>query len=361
MTQSATTRMPTIKDVAREAGVSFKTVSRVINRNPSVNAEMRQAVELAMQKLRYRPHTAARALRGQRSYSLALLTGWADEPPNLFAPDNTDEPHFSEFFSELTIGCGVTCRKNGYHLICEFLSYGDRERAEQDMGGLLDNLRPDGLLISPPLCDVPWLLDLVERRRVRYARLLPGTDLDRGLSFAIDDFGAAEAITGMLLRAGHRRLGMIAGPADHIAAKERRKGFEAAVAQVPGARCTVAQGNFMMSGGKEQGLALLRSPAAPTAIFAANDAMAAGVMAAAAELGLTVPRDLSVIGFDDTMIARLANPALSTVRQPIFDMAAKAAELLMAAADRGEMAAGELVTFDYTISERGTVAAPPAT
>lgn len=360
MTRDATMKAPTIKDVAREAGVSFKTVSRVINRNPSVNPEMRLAVERAMQKLSYRPHLAARALRSQRSYSLALMTGWADEPPGLFGPGNDDEPHFSEFQSELAIGCGVTCRKKGYHLIYEFLAYRDRSRAKENMEGLLDNLRPDGLLVIPPLCDIAWLLDLFERRRIRYARLLPGTDLERGLSFVIDDFGAAQALTQLLLNAGHRRLAMIAGPADHVAATERRKGFEAAAADIPDARLQVVQGNFMMGSGRNRARELLSSPQRPTAIFAANDSMAAGVFAAAAELGLSVPQDLSIVGFDDTMIARLTNPPLTTVRQPVFDMACRATERLIEAADGGKMPGSELVTLEYSISERATIAAPPA-
>ena len=353
-------KVPTIKDVAREAGVSFKTVSRVINRNPSVNPKMRRAVEEAMQGLDYRPHHAARALRGQRSFSLALLTGWSHEPPALFGPDRSDGPHFSEFLGELTIGCGVACRRNDYHLIYEFLSYGDRERAERSLGGLLDNLRPDGLLIAPPLCDIAWLLDQLDRRQARYARLLPGTDLERGPCFIIDDFGAAKAMTRMLLKAGHRRLGMIAGPADHFAANKRREGFEAALAEVPGARGTVTFGTMMMESGKHQALELLRSASPPSAIFAANDAMAAGVYACAADLSLSIPSELSVIGFDDTMIAGLLNPPLTTVRQPIFEMAGRAVDLLVQAADAGKMPQTELVTLAYSIFERATIAAPRA-
>jgi LacI family transcriptional regulator len=356
----APSKVPTIKDVAREAGVSFKTVSRVINRNPSVNPQMRRAVEEAMQRLGYRPHHAARALRGQRSFSLALLTGWSEEPPELFGAERKDGPHFSEFLSELTIGCSVACRRVDYHLIYEFLSYGDRERAERSLSGLLDNLRPDGLLIAPPLCDIGWLLDRLDARQVRYARLLPGTDLARGLSFIIDDFGAAKAMTAALLEAGHRRLGMIAGPADHFAANKRREGFEAAVAEVPEARGTVTPGTMMMESGRQKALVMLRSAAPPTAIFAANDAMAAGVYAGAADLSLAIPRQLSVIGFDDTLIAGLLNPPLTTVRQPIFEMAGRAVDLLVEAADAGKMPEGELITLAHSISRRGTIAPPAA-
>lgn len=361
MTFNGRSKAPTIKDVAKQAGVSFKTVSRVMNHHPSVNPKIRDAVLEAMQVLNYRPHQAARALRGQRSYSLALLTGWHTLPPGLFDDvQTTDEPRFSEFFSELIIGCSVACRKNSYHLIYEFLAYGEREQAEQSLGNLIDNLRPDGLILTPPLCDVDWLLNLLHDRKIRFCRLLPGTSLDRGLSFVIDDFGAGEAVSNLLLDAGHRKIAMIAGPADHVAANKRRAGFEAALSAIPHARCVVVSGNFTVTGGYERAVELLRSPDRPTAIFAANDAMAAGVVTAANELGLTVPEDLSVMGFDDTMIARLTNPPLTTVRQPVFDIARHAAEALIHCANTGELPDAKLETLDYSISERRSIAPPPS-
>ncbi len=359
MTRDGSGKAPTIKDVAREAGVSFKTVSRVINRNPSVNAEMRRAVEGAMRALNYRPHQAARALRSQRSYSIALLAGWATDAPWQDA-GSADEPRMSEFLGELMIGCSSACRQGGYHLIFEFLAYGDERGGRRALDALLDNLRPDALLLPPPLCDVAWLLDLLEARGLRHARLLPGTQLSRGLGFGIDDRGAAEEITRLLLEAGHRNLAMIAGPPDHFAASERRRGFEAAVAGVHGARGRVIEGDFFIAGGRRAALDLLGRRDAPTAIFAANDAMAAGVLAAAAQLGVAVPAQLSVAGFDDTLIARLAQPGLTTVRQPVFEMGAQAAARLIADLAEGAAATPELVRLDYAITRRGSIGVAPS-
>lgn len=360
MTSSGPPKAPTIKDVAQHAGVSFKTVSRVMNRHPSVNPKIRDAVQEAMRALNYRPHQAARALRSQRSYSIALLTGISSKAPETAAWSNTDEPHYSEFLGELTIGCALAAKENGYHLIYDFLSLSDRHAAGERMEDLLSNLRPDGIILAPPLCDASWLLDILEQRQIRYARLLPGTDLERGLSFVIDDFGAAKAVTHLLLDAGHRQLAMIAGPSDHIAASERRRGFEAAVQQVSGARSVVVEGDFLLRSGRKLALQLLRSSKVPTAIFAANDAMAAGAATAAAELGIRIPTELSLAGFDDALIARTTVPPLTSVRQPTFEIATEATAHLAHAASTGTPAETRLIRVDYSISVRQSIAPLPS-
>lgn len=360
MTSSKPPKAPTIKDVALYAGVSFKTVSRVMNHHPSVNPGIRKAVEEAMRALDYRPHQAARALRSQRSYSIALLTSWTAHAPQKSTSASGSETHFvSEFLNQLTLGCGVGAQESGYHLIYEIVTHGDRPNIESSVSALLRNLKPDGVILLPPLCDIPWLLDLLEDHDVRYARLLPGTDLQRGISLVIDDFEAAEKLTGLFLSAGHRRLAMIAGPDDHIAAKERRKAFELAIAKQPEALGVVRQGDFSVTSGRKEALELLRSPDRPTAIFAANDAMALGAMSAASELGLSIPRDLSLVGFDDSTIARITTPPLTSVRQPAFDIAVKAMKMLAKAADGGLASEPQLIQLDYSISERESIAPPP--
>lgn len=358
---SGSPKNPTIKDVAKRAGVSFKTVSRVMNRHPSVNPDLRKAVEEAMRALDYRPHQAARALRSRRSYSIALLTGWAARIGGKPAKQKSGDPYFSEFLNELTLGCGLGAQQSGYHLIYEIVPYGERDKIESSIENLVRNLRPDGVIMLPPLCDIPWLLDMLDDHGVRYARLLPGTELHRGLSFVIDDFSAAKELVDLLLDAGHRRIGMIAGPKEHIAANERRKAFETAIAECPSASGTIQQGNFSLTSGREQALALLRSPNPPTAIFAANDIMAAGVHTVASELGIAIPAELSLVGFDDTMIARMMLPPLTTVRQPTFEIAMQATKKLAQSADAGGPPAAELIHLEYSISQRASIAPPPVT
>jgi LacI family transcriptional regulator len=320
-------RRPTIKDVAREAGVSFKTVSRVMNRDQRVNSEMRKAVEAAMAALDYHPHRVARALRSSRTYAIALLAG------SRAVPAEGERTEFPEYLGEVIAGCARACRPAGFHLVLELLAYGDRRQARAAAAALLDDLAPDAVVLTPPLCDLPWLLDILERRAIPFARLMPGAAPGHGLCFTVDDFAAARTLTERLLAAGHRHLAFIAGPPDHLAARARREGFEAALADCPGARARTGEGDFFVASGEREAARLLAGADRPTALFAANDSMAAGALRAAAALGLGVPRDLAVAGFDDSFIARLTE--LTSVRQPTAELARLAVTGLIAAAGTG--------------------------
>lgn len=344
-------RRPTIKDVAVRAGVSFKTVSRVMNGDTHVNAGMREAVEAAMAELGYRPHRAARALRSSRTFAIALLAGSREEP----APG--ERATFPEYLGEVIAGCIRACRPAGFHLVLELLTYGDRRKAAAVAGALLDDLAPDGVVLVPPLCDLDWLLDLLEQRCIAYVRLMPGSEPWRGACFAVDDFAAAKALTEGLLSAGHRRLAFVTGPPDHLAALARRQGFEAAVAACPGATAQVSEGDFVLASGERQATRLLAGADRPTALFAANDSMAAGALRAAAALGLTVPGDLAVAGFDDSSVAGLTTPALTSVRQPTAELARRAATALIAAASAGNPPSPGLERLECTIVERASTGA----
>jgi LacI family transcriptional regulator len=339
-------RRPTIKDVAARAGVSFKTVSRVMNGDAHVNPAMREAVEAAMAALGYRPHRAARALRSSRTYAIALLAGSHDEP------EPGERVQFPEYLGEVIAGCTQACRPAGFHLVLELLTYGDRRKAAAVAGALLDDLAPDGVVLTPPLCDVAWLLDILEQRAIAYVRLMPGDDPGRGACLAVDDFAAARALTERLLAAGHRHFGFIAGPSDHLAASARLEGFHAALKACPDTRMRVAQGDFFMASGERHARRLLGGKVRPTALFAANDSMAAGALRAAAALGLSVPRDLVVAGFDDSSVASLTTPALTSVRQPTAQLARRAAAMLIAAAGSGEGPQPGIERLECTIVER---------
>lgn len=350
--EGALARRPTIKDVAHHAGVSFKTVSRVMNRDRRVNEAMREAVEAAMAALGYRPHRAARSLRTSRTYAIALLAGSRDEP----TPG--ERTQFPEYLGEVVAGCTRACRPAGFHLVLELLTYGDRKRAAAVASALLDDLAPDGVVLAPPLCDLEWLLDLLEARGTRYARLMPGAFPERGACLAVDDFVAARDLTRRLLAAGHRHLAFIAGPPDHLAARARRAGVESALASSPGARASIGEGDFFLASGEREARRLLAGPDRPTALFAANDAMAAGALKAAAALGLSVPRDLALAGFDDSSIATLTTPALTSVRQPTAELARRAAALLIAAASRNEAPPAETRQLRCVIIERASTELP---
>jgi LacI family transcriptional regulator len=345
-------RRPTIKHVAARAGVSFKTVSRVMNGDIHVNSAMRDAVETAMAALGYRPHRAARSLRTSRTFAIALLAGSRDEPAR------GERAAFPEYLGEVIAGCTRACRPAGFHLVLELLTYGDRRKAAAVAGALLDDLAPDGVVLVPPLCDLGWLLDLIEQRGIACVRLMPGAAPGRGACFAVDDFAAARALTERLLAAGHRRLAFIAGPPDHLAARARHEGFERAVAACPGASARIGEGDFFLASGEREATRLLAGPDRPTALFAANDSMAAGALRAAAALGLAVPGDLAIAGFDDSSVAGLTTPPLTSVRQPTAELARRAAATLIAAAAAGRSPVPGVERLECTIVERESSRAP---
>lgn len=344
-------RRATIKDVAAKAGVSFKTVARVVNGDPQVRPDLREVVSAALAELDYRPHRAARALRGNRTFAIALLMGSHDEP--------TGEAlgHFPDYLGQVIAGCTQACRPAGYHLVLEAFAYGDQRKAMAHAAGLLHDLAPDGVVLAPPLCDLEWLLDVLDARAIPFARLMPGRDLDRGSCLAVDDRTAARELTRLLLQAGHRELAFISGPADHLAAQARGDGFTDAVAAQPGAKARFAHGDFYLASGERAGRRLLTQLDRPTAVFAANDAMAAGVLKAAADLGLSVPEDVAVVGFDGSLVAELTHPPLTTARQPTAQLARQAAALLIEAAGSGERLPDRIIRLGCTIIQRASTTA----
>ncbi len=304
-----------------------------------------------MAALGYRPHRAARALRGNRTFAIALLAGSRDEPAEAV---RTPLP---AYLGEVITGCTQACRPAGFHLVLELLAYGDRRKAAAVAGALLDDLAPDGVVLTPPLCDIGWLLDLLEQRAIPFARLMPGTQPGLGMCLTVDDFAAARTLTERLLAAGHRHLAFIAGPHDHVAARARREGFEAALGNCPGARAEIGEGDFFPASGEREARRLLAGKDRPTALFAANDSMAAGALRAAHALGLAVPKDLAIAGFDDSAIAPLTTPQLTSVRQPTTELARHAAALLIAAANAGEPPRPETARLECTIVERESTVA----
>jgi LacI family transcriptional regulator len=348
-------RPPTIKDVAREAGVSFKTVSRVINGSSSVNPEMRAAIEAAMAKLAYHPNRGARSLRSNRSYTLALLCG---SLPPLHDVDADTPSYFTDFLLELIVGCERGSRRTGYHMVLEFLD-DEREGAiEEEARALIADLKPDGVLLAPPLSDSTVLMNLLEAQGIRFARLMPGTVLDRGACFMIDDFAAGREIGQRLLEAGHRDIAFVTGLPNHIAAGARYGGLAAAVADYPDARIRAIAGDFSYASGVTAARDLFERADRATAVFAANDAMAAGIINSAAQHGVTIPTDVSVVGFDDSFFARLLTPRLTTVRQPTREIAQTATAMLIERAQDARPLETKAVRLPYEIVERASSAVP---
>ncbi|MBQ1544079.1 MAG: LacI family DNA-binding transcriptional regulator [Caulobacteraceae bacterium] len=336
----------TITHIARAAGVSIKTVSRVLNRETGVGAETRARVEAVIGQLGYRPNVSARSLAGARSYLIGLAF----------------QKVATAYGLEFQFGAMAACRRAGYHLVVEQVGDED-DGAAAPLSRLFADIRVDGVILAPPAADDPAVLDDLEAAGLPYARVAPDGAFGRSPYAGMDDHRAAFEMTRLLWDHGHRRIAFIGGPDIHSSARRRREGWAAALAALGGeARPEwLERGMFLSHSGFEAADRLLDLAEPPTAIFAANDEMAFGALAAAAKRGLSVPRDLSVAGFDDTYGARSSWPPLTTVRQPVREMAEAAVDLLIAGF--GAVAsedAPRAKLLEFALVERASVGPPPA-
>lgn len=304
----------TILDVARHAGVSMKSVSRVINQEANVRPNLKAKVEAAIDELGYRPNFAARALAAGRSFFLGVLF---------------DNPSAS-YTLQILSGAHAACRAAGYQLVIEHI---DTTRADirDHMDALLLNSRLDGMIVTPPACDNADVIDALEARQLAYALIAPNRENLDVPTIRSNDRAAVYEMVRHLWGLGHRSFGLINGPVSHGASQWRREAFLSALDArgYPATDVMTADGDFTFSSGIGAGLQLLRREHPPTAIFAENDDMAAGVFAAAAQLGMKIPDDLSVVGFDDSWIAKSVWPEMTSLRQPIWEMAEEAVRLLL--------------------------------
>lgn len=304
---------PTIKDVSTMARVSTKTVSRVLNREKYVSEETRLRVESAVAELKFTPSLAARVLAGKRSHQVALLY------------DN----HSPHYMHQIQTGVWDRCIQEGVRLLAQPTDVASPVLAEA-VGELIDQTHVDGVILSSPVTDAMAVLDELEARGVPYVRISPGTEHGRSSSVAMDDVQAADDMTSHLVALGHRRIGFIVGHVNHTASEQRLFGYRRALdrAQIQFEPRYVQPGAFDFASGEAAADMLLDLARPPTAIFASNDDMAAGVLTVAHRRGLSLPGDLSVAGFDDTPLASQLWPPLTTVRQPTRDLAFAAASLL---------------------------------
>jgi LacI family transcriptional regulator len=208
------------------------------------------------------------------------------------------------------------------------------------------------VILTPPLCDRADLLDLLDTQRVPYVRVAPSADLGRSPYLGMDDRRAAYEMTAHLIALGHHDIAFIGGPDNHMAASQRSEGYRAAMAAAgfaPQPRW-VQQGDFSFRSGWDCGERLLARDLRPTAIFAGNDDMALGVMAVANRLHVDIPGDITLVGFDDSPSAQVVWPQLTTVRQPVFEMAAAAAEILIGV-ERAPTANRGLMDFELVVRQ----------
>jgi LacI family transcriptional regulator len=333
-------RRATITDVARASGTSIKTVSRVFNDEPFVRAETKAKVLEAARHLDYHPNIAARSLVRGRSSLIGLF--YENPSPNYVVDLQTgalDRLHV-ERFQLLLFPC---------------------ERTAEVSGRLLKVARAsglEGLILAPPIGDDARTLRELSDARIPFVRIAPTTAPEASPSVSIDDVAAAREMTRRLVELGHRAIGFVQGDPTHPSSAERLQGYRealsaAGIAENP---AWLDQGTYSFDSGVEAGRRLFARTPLPTAVFAANDDMAAGLLVAANERGLAVPGQISVAGFDDSLISRVVWPQLTTVRQPTYDMARTATATLLAMIDRQPYEEHVRLSFDLLL--RASTAPP---
>ena len=313
-TRNKSGKQPTINDVAALAGVSKKTVSRVINRSELISTKTKQAVEQAIEMLGFVPNPQARALAFRRNFLIALL----HDNPNAQTVLNFQQGVLDAIKdSDLALLVRPVDRASDHIL--------------EDVRIFLEKQRPIGAMLLPPISENDALAQLCDELGVRYVRVGSALLDDAKHCVSSNDREVVGEAVRKLIELGHTRIGFVRGPEGFRSAAERETGFREALAD---AGLTLADehyapGNYRYAAGVEAGEKLLSLTNAPTAIFCSNDEMAAGVIRVAHEKGIKVPDQLSVIGFDDSPTATHIWPALSTVRWPIREMGSRAAHTLV--------------------------------
>ncbi len=304
----------TIRDVAKQAGVSVKTVSRVLNNEPMVSAETRAQVNQVISKLAYAPNISAQRLARGHAQVIGLLF------------DNVSQTYFDDVLK----GCFQAARKTGYGL----LTFPCNVRRAQDRHEILKlaaQRRVDGFIFTPPCDNVVGLLEKLAHLRVPFVRLSPRNYRLPYPHVRIQDYEAAVILTEYLIQLGHRRIGFIKGSRDHSASQDRLAGFRDTLKKhrLVFDEQLVCPGDWTFAAGMTGARKLLGCATRPTAIFASNDDLAAGVLFTAHQLGIRVPQELTVTGFDDVPLAQQVWPPLTTMRQPIPLIAEMATQLIL--------------------------------
>jgi LacI family transcriptional regulator len=336
--------VPTISDVAKEAGYSPMTVSRVINGEKNVREDTRNAVQEAIVRLNYSPNLAARTLAGAEQIRIAMLYG---------------NPS-AAYLSRLLVGTLEQARKSHVQLTIEQCD------SEADLPSTFQGLIAsgiDGIVLSPPMCDSPKTLELIEKTDLVCVVVANWSPEGKMSVVSIDDVAAAAAMTRHIISLGHKRIGFVIGNPVHKASWQRLSGFKAAMAEA-GLEIEpelVVDGQFTYRSGLDAAEQLLNLSNPPTAIFASNDDMAAAAITVAHRRHLDVPKDLTVCGFDDTDFAQSIWPELTTIHQPIAEMSRIAVEILVdriRAKRAGKATTREERLLDYTFVQRESDASP---
>lgn len=303
---------PTIREVAAHAGVSVMTASRAVSGKGPVSGKARAAVEQAVAALGYIPNASARALAGSADRRVALL----------YSNSTT-----SAYLGELLLGALAEAPQRHLHLVVEQCAPGAFADEVVDQ---VCHAHVAGVILPPPICDWPELVEKLQARDIVVVGIAPDGEGRDILAATTDDRQAAYDLACHLVDLGHRRIGFIEGNPRHRASARRRQGFRDCLTDrgIDVDPALIVPGDFSYRSGLDAAERLMNLSPPPTAIFACNDDMAAAAITLAHQRRFNVPADITICGFDDTPLASAIWPALTTIRQPIRDMAREAIALL---------------------------------
>ena len=339
----------TIDDVAELAGVSIKTVSRVVNREPNVRDSTRQKVDKAIAKLNYRPNLSARSLASHKSHLVALVY----DDPGAY-----DVPSFG-YVIRMQQGMLHACKTATYGLLIHPCNYRNKDVIDE-LKDLIEQTRPDGIVLAAPLSNMPKIVSAIKATGAPLVRLSPGKRNGKELAVVTNDREVSAEMTRYLASLSHKRIAFIAGDPKHKAVAQRFVGYKDGLEQseLAFSEELVLAGDNSIGSGERAAEELLSRDKPPTAIFAANDEMAAGVIRVAYRRNIEVPGELSVAGFDDSSLAQQVYPSLTTIRQPLATMAEQAATALISDPGDGSSLRGTEVVPATLVIRDSTGPAP---
>jgi len=309
----------TINDVAKQAGVSIKTVSRVINNETSVRQLTREKVQQAVEELNYQPNLSARNLAGAKSFSVAYIY----DNPNAY------------YIIDMQEGILSACKQQGFELLIHPCDAKNKSITEEVVN-MVKHARIAGLILTPPLSEMPEFVKTLVDLDVKVVRIMSGDVAPDDLSpcVMVNDRDAAQTITQHLIDLGHTDIAFIAGDAEHMSTIERYKGYRRALkaSNIDFDKTLVIEGDYSFDSGvsgAKQLMSCEKNKTRPTAIFSCNDEIAAGALFAARLMSISIPDQLSIVGFENSPFSRQTWPKLTTADQPNNQIAEDAANLLI--------------------------------
>ena len=310
----------TINDVAKLSGVSIKTVSRVMNNEPSVRQITREKVQVAVKELNYQPNLAARSLAGTKSYTIAYVY----DNPNAY------------YIIDMQEGILAACRQQGFELLINPCD-SQQENIIEEVINMVKHARIAGLVLTPPFSEMPEFVKRITELDVKVVRIMSGDAAPDDLSpcVMVNDRDAAQTITQHLIDLGHKKIGFIAGGAEHMSTIERYKGYRRALKanDIEFNKNLLIEGEYSFESGVNgaKNLMSLNNSAndRPSAIFSCNDEIAAGALFAARLMNIKIPEQLAIAGFENSPFSRQTWPKLTTANQPNIEIAKDAASLLI--------------------------------